>query len=52
MTNQDTPNAVDAAGNNVDNHNDGETNDDQNSASQGPTGDGDGEQNDQTELKK
>ena len=46
----DTPNAVDAADNNADNHNDGETNDDHNSASQVPTGDG--EQNDQTELKK
>ena len=48
----DTPNAVDAADNGADNHNDGETNDDHNSANQEPTGDGDGEQNDQTELKK
>ena len=44
----DTPNAVDA----TDNQSDGETNDDHSSASQGPNGDGDGEQNDQTELKK
>ena len=48
----DTPNAVDAADNGVDNQNDGETNDDHNSANQGPNGDGDGEQNDKTELKK
>ena len=48
----DTPNAVDAADTGADNQNDGETNDDHNSASQGSTSDGDGEQNDQTELKK
>jgi hypothetical protein len=48
----DTPNAVDSADNNVDNHNDGETNDDHDSASQGSSGDGEEEQNDQTELKK
>lgn len=32
--------------------NDGETNDDQNSASEGPNGDGDGEQKDGTESGK
>lgn len=49
----DTPNAVDAADTGADSQNDGETDDDHNSANQGPTsGDGDGEQNDQTELKK
>jgi cytoskeletal protein RodZ len=34
------------------NHNDGETNDDHNSASGGPNGDGDGEQKDSTESGK
>ena len=48
----DTPNATDAADNGADNQNDGETNDDHNSAKEGPNGDGDGEQKDQTELKK
>ena len=46
----DTPNAVDSTDNGADNQNDGETNDDHNSANQGS--DGDGEQNDKTELKK
>lgn len=48
----DIPSAADAADNGTDNQNDGETNDDHNSANQGTHGDGDGEQNDQTELKK
>jgi len=48
----DTPNAVDAADTGADNQNDGETDDDHNSVNQGSTSDGDGEQNDQTELKK
>ena len=58
----DTPNAadqpdgqngaVDTADNGADNQKDGETADDHNSAKEGPTGDGDGEQKDQTELKK
>ncbi len=34
---------------NVDNHSDSETNDDHNSANEGPNGDGDGELPDQTE---
>ena len=34
---------------NADNHSDGETNDDNTASSQGSTGDGDGEQKDQTE---
>jgi hypothetical protein len=50
----DTPNAADVADNSADNQNDGGTNDDHDSATQGSTGDdkGDGEQNDKTELKK
>ncbi|MGI0007496.1 MAG: hypothetical protein ACREAR_05810 [Nitrosotalea sp.] len=48
----DTPGAVDAADNVADNQNDGETNDDHNSTTQGSTGDGDGEQKDSTELNK
>ena len=58
----DTPNAVDqpdnakgaadTADNGTDNQKDGETADDHNSAKEGPNGDGDGEQKDQTELKK
>lgn len=44
--------AVDAADNGADNQKDGETADDHNSAKEGPNGDGDGEQKDQTELKK
>jgi|GEM_PF-1775847 len=49
----DGPNgAVDTADNGADNQKDGETADDHNSAKEGPNGDGDGEQKDQTELKK
>ncbi|MGI0066265.1 MAG: hypothetical protein ACREA5_05295 [Nitrosotalea sp.] len=48
----DTPGTVDASDNGADNQNDGETNDDHNSATQGTTSDGDGEQKDSTELKK
>jgi hypothetical protein len=49
---QDNPNEIQATNNAADNQKDGETNDDHNSAKEGPTGDGDGEQKDQTELKK
>ena len=48
----DGPNDTHAAGNGTDNQKDGETADDHNSAKEGPNGDGDGEQKDQTELKK
>jgi len=45
---QDGPNEV---ADTATNHSDGESNDN-NNAKEGPTGDGDGEQADQTELKK
>jgi hypothetical protein len=48
----DGPNNVQVADNGTDNQKDGETADDHNSAKEGPNGDGDGEQKDQTELKK
>jgi hypothetical protein len=41
-----------ATGSSIDNHNDGETNDDHNSASGGPSVGGDGEQKDSTESGK
>lgn len=44
--------ATDTTGSVADNHQDGETNDDHNGIKEGPTGDGDGEQKDSTELKK
>ncbi|MHB8602768.1 MAG: hypothetical protein ACYC6W_03410 [Nitrosotalea sp.] len=48
----DGPDNVQAADNGTDNQKDGETADDHNSAKEGPNGDGEGEQKDQTELKK
>lgn len=49
---QDGPNEVNTADNGADNQKDGETNDDHNSAQEGPNGDGDGEQKDSTESGK
>ncbi len=50
---QDSPNEIQTTDNAAaDNQKDGETADDHNSANEGPNGDGDGEQKDQTELKK
>lgn len=49
---QTSNDAVDAADTGADSQNDGETADDHSSANQGSASDGDGEQNDQTELKK
>ncbi len=49
---QDGPNEVQTAANGADNQKDGETNDDHTSASEGPNGDGDGEQKDSTESGK
>lgn len=46
----DASSVADTTDNGTDRQNDGETNDDHNSANQGTNGDG--EQNDQTELKK
>lgn len=48
----DGPNEVKTTDNGSDNQKDGETNDDHNSAKEGPNGDGDGEQNDKAELRK
>ena len=48
---QDSPTDVQTA-DNSDNQKDGETNDDHTSASEGPNGDGDGEQKDSTESGK
>ncbi|HEV2192806.1 MAG TPA: hypothetical protein VGR54_04200 [Nitrosopumilaceae archaeon] len=49
---QDGPNEVQTADNGADDQKDGETNDDHNSASEGPAGDGDGEKKDSTESGK
>ncbi len=48
----DQPDSQQSDQTSVDNHNDGETNDDHNSANEGHNGDGDGEQPDQTESGK
>ena len=48
----DSQNKANAANNGTDNQKDGETSDDRNSAKEVPSGDGDGEQKDSTELKK
>ncbi len=48
----DSQTETSTADNGADNHQDGETIDDHNSAKEGPNGDGDGEQKDSTELKK
>jgi cytoskeletal protein RodZ len=49
---QDSPNEVQTTDNGADNQKDGETNDDHTSATEGPNGDGDGEQKDSTESGK
>jgi hypothetical protein len=49
---QDGPNEVQTADNGADNQKDGETADDHSSATEGPNGDGDGEQKDSTESGK